>query len=59
MATITCGVDVSAAMLAARVGGEGGPWRRFPNSVEGVAELAAFCEGHRVGLVAMEATGGH
>jgi transposase len=57
--TIACGVDASSTTLDARVGGEGGPWRRFANSPEGVGELAAFCEQHRVGLVAMEATGGY
>ena len=50
---------MSSTTLDARVGGEGGPWRRFANSPEGVGELAAFCEQHRVGLVAMEATGGY
>ena len=34
-------------------------YRRFENSAAGIAELAAFCRDHGVGLVAMEATGGH
>jgi transposase len=31
----------------------------FPNTVEGIAALAAFCQAHQIDLVAMEATGGY
>jgi transposase len=54
---ITCGVDVSSATLDAHVAPDA--WRRFANSAEGVAGLAAFCKQRGVGLVAMEATGGY
>jgi transposase len=55
---IICGVDVSKASLDACI--EPGAIRgRFGNDAAGIAELAAFCRQHRVGLVAMEATGGY
>ena len=57
MTNITCGVDVSSATLDAHVAPDA--WRRFANSAEGVAGLAAFCKQRGVGLVAMEATGGY
>lgn len=53
-----CGVDISSASLAARVGREGAA-ASFPNNPEGIAALAAFCQSYRVDLVAMEATGGY
>ena len=53
-----CGVDVSSAMLDARLGRDG-PVGRFANEAAGVAELAAFCKQHQVRLVALEATGGY
>lgn len=55
---IICGVDVASKSLEACVGqqGEAGS---FPNSVEGIAALRAFCQQHQVELVAMEATGGY
>lgn len=56
--TIICGVDVSGAMLDARIGGTT-LWRRVGRTPQGIAELAAFCHEHRVGLVAMEASGGY
>ncbi len=52
-----CGVDISSVSLAADR-----PRRRtgsFPNTGEGIGALAAFCQSHRVELVAMEATGGY
>jgi transposase len=55
---IICGVDVSSASLEARIGREGA-CACFPNTVEGIDELAAFCHGQGVELVAMEATGGY
>jgi len=55
---IICGVDVSADALDARIG-QASAYQRFANSHEGVAELAAFCQHHRVDLVVMEATGGY
>lgn len=58
MAHIICGVDVSAATLDARIGPDG-VWQQFPRTIEGIAELASFCTGHQVSLVAMEATGGY
>ena len=58
MARIICGVDVSSSSLEARIGREGAA-ASFPNHAEGIAELAAFCHGHQVELVAMEATGGY
>jgi len=53
-----CGVDVSSISLEARIGRQG-PGATFANSLEGIAELAAFCQQHGVELVAMEATGGY
>jgi transposase len=58
VARIICGVDVSSTSLEARIGAEG-VFGTFSNSVEGIAELAAFCRQHQVELVAMEATGGY
>jgi transposase len=51
-------VDVSSASLEARIGREGAA-ARFSNDAEGIAELADFCHGHQVELVAVEATGGY
>jgi transposase len=51
-------VDVASSSLAARIGPDGAA-ATFPNTQQGLAELAAFCESHRVELVAMEATGGY
>jgi transposase len=56
--TIICGVDVSSATLDASLGRDG-PWRKFPRTPEGIAELAHFCREHEVELVAMEASGGY
>jgi len=53
-----CGVDISSASLAARIGHEGAA-ASFPNTASGIAALAAFCQAHQVELVAMEATGGY
>src|SRR4030088_1303090 len=53
-----CGVDISSASLAARIGREGAA-ASFPNSGEGIRALSAFCHAHQVELVAMEATGGY
>lgn len=58
MTRIICGVDVSSETLEARIGREGAG-ACFPNSAEGVAELASFCGAQQVELVAMEATGGY
>ncbi len=58
MAQIICGGDVSAQSLDARIE-PGGPFRSFPNTPEGCAALAVFCQEHRVDLVALEATGGY
>jgi transposase len=55
---LICGVDVSSAALDARLGRDGAV-RRFGNDAGGIAELAAFCKQHQVGLVALEATGGY
>ena len=55
---IVCGVDVSSRALAARIGPDGAQ-NVFPNTVEGIGQLAAFCHTHRTQLVAMEATGGY
>ena len=55
---MTCGVDISSASLAARIGHEGAA-ASFPNTASGIAALAAFCQAHQVELVAMEATGGY
>jgi transposase len=54
---IICGVDVSKRNLdAVLVPGEA--MARFGHDGEGIAALAAFCAGHKVELVVMEATGG-
>jgi len=53
-----CGVDISSASLAARIGHEGAA-ASFPNTASGIGALAAFCQAHQVELVAMEATGGY
>jgi transposase len=53
-----CGVDVSSISLDAFVG-PAGPARSFPNTAEGIAELASFCQQQKVALVAMEASGGY
>lgn len=58
MTRIVCGVDVSSRTLAARIGPDGAR-NVFPNTVEGIGQLAAFCHTHRTQLVAMEATGGY
>jgi transposase len=53
-----CGVDVSLKSLEVRIGRDG-LTASFPNTVEGIASLADFCQAHDVDLVAMEATGGY
>src|SRR6204780_2471318 len=53
-----CGVDVSSKSLDARIGRDGAT-ARFTNNPTGIAELAEFCQCHKVHLVAMEATGGY
>ena len=58
MAKIICGVDVSSDSLAARMGPDGAR-AVFPNTPEGIAQLAAFCCARQAELVAMEATGGY
>ena len=58
MTRIICGVDISSPSLEARIGREGA-FASFPNTAEGIAALGAFCQAHRVELVAMEATGGY
>lgn len=58
MTGLICGVDVSSASLAARVGREGAA-ASFPNTAAGIGALADFCHAHQVELVAMEATGGY
>src|SRR6202161_2071150 len=52
-----CGVDVSSKSLDARIGRDGAA-ACFTNNPKGIAELAEFCQCHKVHLVAMEATGG-
>lgn len=59
MAKLICGVDVSSLSLDASIGHQEGSSRTFPNTPEGIAELAAFCEASQVELVAMEASGGY
>jgi transposase len=54
---IICGVDVAKEWLDAHVE-PGGASGRFGNDATGIAELAAFCKAHGVGLVVMEASGG-
>jgi transposase len=51
-------VDVSSTALDVRLGRDG-PVARFANEAAGIAGLIAFCQEHRVGLVALEATGGY
>ena len=58
MTNLICGVDVSSATLDARLGRDGAVGR-FGNDAAGIAELALFCNAHRVGFVVMEATGGY
>lgn len=58
MSKIICGVDVASASLQAWIGREGAEGC-FPNTENGIAELAAFCRQHQVELVAMEASGGY
>ena len=58
MTRIICGVDVASCSLAARIGQDGAR-ATFPNTEEGIAGLAAFCDSYQVELVAMEATGGY
>src|SRR6202161_3868959 len=53
-----CGVDVSSKSLDARIGRDGAA-ACFTNNLKGIAELAEFCQCHKVHLVAMEATGGY
>jgi transposase len=55
---IICGVDVSSSLLAARIGRSGASGS-FPNTQQGIAQLAAFCHTHQAEMVAMEATGGY
>lgn len=57
MNRIICGVDVSKRHLDVVIE-PGQAMARFSNDGEGVIALAAFCTGHKVGLVVMEATGG-
>jgi transposase len=45
--------------LDARVRSASAEFRRFDNSVDGIAGLAAFCRQHAVSLAVMEATGGY
>ena len=54
---IICGVDVSKAMLDARIGLDG-PTTRVERTPEGIAQLHQFCIRHGAELVVMEATGG-
>ena len=58
VADIICGVDIGAKVLDAHVGRDGA-WQQFERTEAGIAELAAFCQHHEVGLVVMEATGGY
>ncbi len=58
MTRIVCGVDVSSRSLDASIGRTGPP-QRFPNTPDGIAQLASFCHQHHVQLIAMEATGGY
>jgi len=53
-----CGVDISLVSLEARIGRDGAT-SAFPNTGEGIAALAPFCQAHQVELVAMNATGGY
>ena len=58
MTQLICGVNDSSRWLDASLGSDGAH-ARFPNTAEGIAELAVFCHTHAVTLVAMEATGGY
>lgn len=58
MTRTICGVDVSSQFLDAAIGQAGTP-QRFPNTPEGITQLALFCHTDGVELVAMEATGGY
>ena len=53
-----CGIDISKDWLDAHIE----PMetaRRFANDAAGIADLAAWCQTHDVGLVVMEASGGY
>lgn len=52
-----CGVDVSKAWLDAWIKAVG--HRRFPNTSEGIAELAQWALEHGAELIVMEASGGY
>jgi transposase len=58
VAKTICGVDVDSLSLEVRIGPEG-PSRTFRNTTKGIAQLAAFCQDHKVELVAMEGSGGY
>ena len=58
MTQLICGVNDCSRWLDASLGSDGAH-ARFPNTAEGIAELAVFCHTHAVTLVAMEATGGY
>ncbi len=58
MASIICGVDISAATLDAGIGRDG-VWQQFAHTSDGIGALAAFCKDHQVSMVVMEATGGY
>ena len=58
MTRTICGVDIASASVVACIGHDGAA-ATFANTLEGIAELAAFCLSHGVELVAMEATGGY
>ena len=58
MTKIICGVDIASASVEAGIGRDGAA-ASFPNTAEGIAALATFCQEHQVELVAMEATGGY
>ncbi len=58
MTRILCGVDVSKARLDAAII-PAGVHAQFENTGDGIAALAAFCRGHGVELVVMEASGGY
>lgn len=51
-------MDIASRSLEARIGQQGAAGS-FPNTPEGIAALEAFCQAHRVELLAMEATGGY
>ena len=58
MTEIICGADIGSQHLDAAIGRDG-PVRRFANSPEGIALLAAFCRENGVQLAVMEASGGY